>query len=355
VTALEPGIFGGHRTLSIMPTYQCTAACDNCASMSSPKVKDTIPLETIISAIDQAHELGFYNVVFTGGETTLRWNDLLTAITHAKSLGFPTRIVTNAHWAWSVERADEKLRMLIEAGLDEINYSTGDEHVRFVPIERIVNAIVAATALDFRVWVMVELRSARNVTAATIREHPRIVALPQAERDLIDIGESPWMPLDPTQIENYPAGVAADRGMLKAHLPCDNVLQTFTVQADGKVGSCCGIGMRFIPELNVATVDQPEFLRKAIEDSENDFLKVWMHYKGPEKVLAWAAEKDPSIEWQGMYAHRCQACARVYQDPAVRDVIIEHHEEMLAEVIQSAWFDERYAGQLTRLPVGQPG
>jgi hypothetical protein len=37
------------------------------------------------------------------------------------------------------------------------------------------------------------------------------------------------------------------------------------------------------------------FLAQAVEASESDFLKVWIHFMGPEKILAWAAEKEPSI------------------------------------------------------------
>jgi hypothetical protein len=125
-------------------------------------------------------------------------------------------------------------------------------------------------------------------------------------------------------------------------MACSNVLQTYTVQADGQVGACCGIGMRAIPELNVASVREPDFLRRAIETAENDFLKVWVHYKGPDQILAWAASKDPSILWEGMYAHRCQACARLYRDPAVARVIRNHYQELIADVIQTAWMDEEY-------------
>lgn len=155
------------------------------------------------------------------------------------------------------------------------------------------------------------------------------------------------MPLDPLEIETYPAGVAADRLSFKAQMACHNVLQTYTVQADGKVGACCGIGMRKIPELNVATIDMPDFLRTAIEEAENDFLKIWIHYKGPDQILAWAASKDPSIKWEGLYAHRCQACARVYNDDAVAAVIREHYQELVADVLQSAWMDEEYVPQAT--------
>lgn len=339
----EAGVFRGARTLSIMPTYQCTAACGDCASLSSPAVKSTIPLTTILDAIEQARALGFYNVVFTGGEATLRWADLLTAIRYAVELGFPTRLVTNAHWAWTVEKAEERLRALIDAGLTEINYSTGDEHARFVPVERVVNGLLAAARLDYRVWVMVELRAARAVTADSLLGDPRIAALPEEKRKLFEVKESPWMPLDPDRVAAYPEGLAADRLSFKAHQRCDNVLQTYTVQADGKVGACCGIGMRLIPELNVATVHEPGFLAQAVDAAENDFLKLWLHYKGPEQILKWAAEKDPSIDWENRYAHRCQACARVYKDPAVAAVVREHYQEMLAEVIQTAWFDQEYA------------
>jgi hypothetical protein len=75
--------------------------------------------------------------------------------------------VTNAHWAHSLDAARDRLDKLIAAGLHEINYSTGDEHVRFVPLEHVAIACVAAAERAFRVHVMVELkaggRSARTI------------------------------------------------------------------------------------------------------------------------------------------------------------------------------------------------
>lgn len=344
VESAEPrlGIFRGKKTLSIMPTYTCTAACTNCASLSSPKVREHIELATILDAIRQAKELGFYNVVFTGGEATLRWKDLLAGIAYAHELGLPTRLVTNAHWAVTAASAARLFGALADAGLEEINYSTGDEHVRFVPLDRVANACVAAARRGFRVWVMVESRSNRSVTAASVSAHPILAALDQQKRDLIEVFESPWMPLDPEEIESYAPGATARSGTFSAHQACHNVLQTYTVQADGRVGSCCGIGMRTIPELNVGSVHEPGFLGTAIAESEGDFLKLWIHYKGPAQILAWAASKDPAIAWEGLYAHRCQACARVYKDPRIGELIREHYEEVIAEVLQTAWIDEQW-------------
>jgi hypothetical protein len=236
----------------------------------------------------------------------------------------------------------QRLQTLKNAGLDEINYSTGDEHVRFVPIERVVTAVLAALELKQAVWVMVELRQGREVTRDSVLGHPMLRDLSEDQQQLLSINESPWMPLDPEDIEQYPDGVAAETLSLKSHLGCDNILQTYTLQATGEVSACCGIGMRLIDELAVAKADESNFLQKAVESAEDDFLKIWLRYKGPEQILAWAHEKDSSIQWEGLYAHHCQSCARVYRDPNVARVIRTHFEEVVADVLQAAWFDEAF-------------
>lgn len=345
-TVKAAGIFRGGKTLSVMPTFTCPAACKDCGTLSSPHDRTNLKLTTILDAIRQAKDLGFVNVVFTGGEVTLRWNDLLQCISFAHSLDFPTRIVTNAHWAHSPAIALERIDALIASGLSEINYSTGDEHVRFIPFERVIYAIVAAAERNLRVHIMVELKGERRVTKESILAHPMVVALPADQMKLITVVESPWMPLNPLLAEKYPEGVATNKDNIKKRTGCDNVLQTYTVQADGRVGSCCGLGLRTIPELNVATAKSKKFLKKAIQESEDDFLKVWIHYVGPEKILAWAAEKNPEIKWENMYAHHCQACQRIYKDPQVMDVIRQHYLEVVPDVLQSAWLEESYIPEL---------
>jgi hypothetical protein len=90
--------------------------------------------------------------------------------------------------------------------------------------------------------------------------------------------------------------------------------------------------MRLIPELNIGSIEDTTIF-DAIRDGETDLLKRWIRMEGPEKILAWAASKDSSIEWEGQYAHRCQACLRLYKDDAVRAVIREHHMEKMPDVI----------------------
>jgi hypothetical protein len=340
--SVPPRLYRGPQTLCIQPTFQCSAQCADCGTFSSPYDKTTLGLEIMLSAIDQAKTMGFANVVFAGGEATIRWEMLLKGIEHAHRCSLPARLVTNGYWATTPDIANARTAALIKAGLDEINFSTGDEHVRFVPAECVINAIVAAVSHGLPTHVMVELRSERKVTKNTITDDPRIRSLPAEQQQLLGFTESPWMPVDPGRVEAYADGIAASRENLADRVGCDSVLQTYIVQADGRIGACCGLGLRIIPELNVARTVGNEFLASAVTEAESDFLKLWIHTHGPEKILAWAAEKDPSIQWEDMYAHRCQACLRLYKDPTVREVVREHYHEMLAEVMQAHWLDSKY-------------
>jgi organic radical activating enzyme len=338
----ETELFKGGRTLSIMPTYACNANCKNCGTVSSPNDRNNLPLETIISSIEQAKHLGFMNVVFTGGEATLRWKDLVQAIQFAHNLDMPTRLVTNAHWANNEEEANLHIKELHNAGLNEINYSTGDEHVKYVPLNSVVNGIIAAIDHSLSLAVMIELTASRVLNRTSLTEHSKIKMLNETDKQKIRILESPWMPLNPLEIGTYPEGIAINRNNISSVSGCDSVLQTYVVQADGRIGACCGLGMRITPELNVGFSTGTDFLARAIKESESDFLKLLLHYKGPERILEWAASKNPEIKWENLYAHKCQACLRVYKDSKVADVLRHHHKELFAEVLQSVWLEEEY-------------
>ncbi|WP_341872325.1 radical SAM protein [Beijerinckia indica] len=325
-----------------MLTYACTASCNNCGTLSTPSDKNILSLDIALNAIEQANALGFANVVFTGGESTLRWNDLLSAIQKATELQMPTRLVTNAHWATSVDRATALLSELANVGLDEINFSTGDQHIRFVPLQRVVFATLSAVKNNMPVHTMIELTAERSISVNDYLQHPLVQELSDREKRLITATESPWMPLDSNQVACYPSNYVRNQDNVLKSTGCDSVLQTYVVQADGRVGSCCGLGMRKVPELSVGMAEGNAFLETAIERAEDDFLKLWLRFQGPEKILAWAAQFDPTILWENKYAHCCQACMRIYDDSRVQQVIKEHYTEIVPEVIKLAWLNEYY-------------
>lgn len=329
------------RTISLMPTWQCTAECQDCGTMSSPRVRERLTMDQLIKAIGEASRAGYEVAVFTGGEPTLAGAVLEKALAYARDCGLITRVVTNGHWARSPERADLKIRSLVEAGLQEINFSTGDEHVRFVPVERVLRGVVSALRAGLTTAVMVELRSGNRVTRESFESHPLYTEI--ADMGGVKIDESPWMPLDPDQSEGYPAGFAVNRENLSTRTGCDSVLQTTTIEADGTIGACCGIGMRLVPELQLGHIANMS-ISEADSAAADDFLKRWIRVEGPEKILAWAASIDTSIEWEDRYAHRCQACIRLYRDPLVGKVVREHHAEKIADVVFGEWLLYHYKG-----------
>jgi hypothetical protein len=183
----SPGDFQAGRTLSLKPTF------------TGPTDRTRLSLRTLLDTLLEARKAGFTSVEFasgefTGGETALRWNELLAALSYAHALGLPTRIVTNAHWARSLQEACERIHQLRAAGLSEIHYSTGDEHARLIPVENVLRAIVASTEYGLRTHVRVEPRAEREVTRERLLAHPVIAALSSPARECLQVIESPWLP-----------------------------------------------------------------------------------------------------------------------------------------------------------------
>jgi hypothetical protein len=324
------------RVLCVMPTFQCTAECTHCGTASSPRDTTWLPVEHMHTAIDQAAAAGYKRVVFTGGEATLAGKNLHQAMRGAALLGLQVRLVTNAYWATNDDIAARRIHDYICAGLSEINLSTGDQHARFVPLKNIFHAARASVAAALDVVIMVETVKNRSITRETIENDLEMKRIRQEfPYPEITVLEGVWSPLSPSVVEQYPDGLVINTQNLSMRKGCDNVLTTTTVQPDGSIRACCGIGMRFIPELKTGNIRETT-LSEADRTAADDFLKQWIRLEGPERILAWAATHDPEIVWENMYAHRCQACIRLYKDSRVKKVIMEHGAEKYAEVVYPA-------------------
>ncbi|WP_245233329.1 radical SAM protein [Paenibacillus maysiensis] len=325
-----------------MPTYKCTASCEHCGTLSHPRETTWLPIEQMLKAIDEAADLGYNVVVFTGGEATLAGQNLLKGIERASSHGITVRIVSNAHWATNDRMAERRIGEFVRAGLTEINLSTGDQHARFVPLDNVIRAARAAVKAGLRAMIMVETVLERIITKEVVENHPEFQDIcNQFPSSKINILESPWMPLSPSTLNKYPDGVTVNRSNLALCKGCDSILTTTTIQADGQIAACCGLGMRKIPELKLDSIRETK-LATADQTAGEDFLKRWLRVEGPERILAWASDHKSNIEWENMYAHRCQACMRIYTDPEVREVIAKHHKEKIADVLLSEWLMFHY-------------
>ena len=315
------------RVLSVQPTQQCNAECDHCGSFSNPRVKVALEPALAEDAIRQAAREGYKDVVFTGGEPTLSGRWLLSAFALAKSLGFFVRLATNGWWAKTPQIAAQRVREFVDAGLDEVEFSTGDQHARFVPLAAVIRGSLAAMEIGLRVTVIIELVKTRVISKEEFMVLPEILearaAFPNA---VLNVHQSPWMPIKPDNTEQYPYGVAVHKGNVARRGGCSDIIGTTTISPDGTISACCGIGMRLIPELQLGNIAETS-IAEAVRKAESDPLKQWIRSAGPENILAWASTHDPTIEWEHMYGHRCQACIRMYTDPKVRQVLRDHRKD----------------------------
>lgn len=324
------------KILSIMPTGQCTASCQDCGSFSHPRNKTRLPTQTILAAIDQANADGIEVVVFTGGEATLRWDALIAAIKRASDYGMITRLVSNAWWATTSAKARSRLSDLVTSGLREINFSTGDEHARFVALECVVNAIDAALHFNLSPIVMVELRGSRRITEASIRDLEYYKRKLGPRDNKVKFIESPWMPLNSDLISDLSNDRLAQRNNLGSRPGCDNILSTHTIQANGDITVCCGLGIQQVSALTVGNAVRDKYSFEELgELAESDLVKLLIRELGPERLLALLSRLENNIDWENKYAHKCHACIRVFKDTAVLAAIQKHEAELLGCVAAS--------------------
>jgi hypothetical protein len=272
-------------------------------------------------------------VVFSGGECFLLGSDLVKAVEYASSKGLGTRCVTNGYWAKSLLRGETILNTLRAAGLSELNISTGDFHQRFVSEETVVNAVELGLRCGMaRTVVVVEMREGSRVTAANLLKNPRLRAfLEEHGQQRFGIVESPWMPMDLQRVSEQTPARLLSRDTVHTKGGCNSIFTTSVLTPSNQIGICCGLSRERIPELNYSAGNKR--LTDVLEEAGQDFIKIWLFVDGPERILAWAASKNKAIRWENRYAHHCHACLALFDDPAVRETILEHYRERVDDVL----------------------
>ncbi|MBN2204788.1 MAG: radical SAM protein [Thermoleophilia bacterium] len=136
--------------IHFLVTYRCIYACDHCFVFGGPETEGTMTLAQLNDAIDQTADVPSIDTVyFEGGEPTLYWPVVLEAARYARARGLDVGVVTNCHWAESVEDAKVWLAPLAEIGITDLSlssyaYFAEEENLE----ERLLrNAVLAAVEL----------------------------------------------------------------------------------------------------------------------------------------------------------------------------------------------------------------
>ena len=316
-------------SFTILPTYRCNAACRECCFESNPGIQHRMTRHELLSLIQRIRtELPSVRyVVFSGGEVTLLRKDLLDALSLLTELGLGSRIVTNGHWAHTDHAAERWINDLVSAGLDELNLSTGDEHLEWVPIESVARAALHATRSQLLTVVNLEGSADARFGLDEFQKLPQIRQVLSSDnlRRKLVIMTNLWMPF------HSDSGIRCENDIPES-VGCDNLFDNFVVNPHGNLMSCCGLTMEYIPEMKVAHVSEAETMQQVYRRQFKDLLKLWIWLVGTRAIYELAVRRiGQSIACPS--PHQCAVCAQIYQDPrlrsSVRDLVLENADEII--------------------------
>lgn len=293
-------------TLSIITTHKCTAACADCCFGCTPEVAHGITPAEISAIISDSESIESIRlVVFTGGEAFLLGDKLVKLVAQVTKQQRFSRIVTNGFWATTKGAAERKLYALKEAGLGEINFSTGPEHQKFVPIDRIANGVRAAALLGIQSAVMIELHDGAKIDMRPF-ESDEIQMLIEAGKVILKC--SPWMSFTPGEDRRQSDGYRKITD--GAAQGCSVIYNTITVSPKHRLIACCGLTMEEIPELEIGDL-KISTITDLLRNTPDDILKTWIHISGPKAIFDYAVTLG-IIDKQDLPDHICAVCRCLY-------------------------------------------
>lgn len=320
------------RELVFSVTNRCTARCRDCPVVHEGRPPLSLSADDMIRIMGDILPFGFLRlVVFTGGEPFLIGDDLKIAVEYAAHHGILTRIVTNAYWATTKEKAIEILQDLKQAGLTELNISCDDFHQEFVPLENIRNANDAALAIGLPLlfayrknpggvidrdylskYLGVELKKfvhgEDNPNNNVILDGVNIPIKSGRAQDCSGCADNSWMG------------------------PCESVLTRVVIAPDKRVQICCGIASSSIEELYIGTLYEDGNLIEILQNGNADLITNWLALEGPSSIQDFVRSKDREIDLPDTYVNRCHACNELFSRQDVREILARHGAEKCSMV-----------------------
>jgi MoaA/NifB/PqqE/SkfB family radical SAM enzyme len=257
-------------TLSIITTYKCTSSCKDCCFQSNPQRKEKLNVTDIKKYITETVNTfaSIKVLVLTGGECFLYGKRLEEIIKHASSLSLMTRVVTNGFWAKKYDKANEKIKNLVEAGLNEINFSTGDDHLEYVPIEAIKNGITVSLEYNLTTVVNVESGAWKRFNFNSLKEDENLKGYVDSGK--LKIINGIWIPFTRSTLNEAKTAKLKSNDMLKfkPYQRCTNLFHSITIDPNHRLMACCGLTSKYIKYLDLGNANK--FPIKELYDKQFD-------------------------------------------------------------------------------------
>ncbi len=307
-------------------TDQCPIQCRYCGAECSPAQTDRLSLEDMKSIIDTVCSYGKLEmVVFTGGEPTLLGKDLISAIEYCSEKKLWTRIVSNAFWAHTPEKAEDVLRSFLNAGLSEINLSCDDYHQEFIPLDRIKFANDACIKLGIPCLIghkkmkdcKIDIQYLENYLGHSLTLFEPGKKNPN--NNIISTGYT--VPVEknmhkiPDQDILYPDEDHHWKG------PCSSLLQRVIITPRKELSICCGMIRRNVEEIVFKSL-QDRSLEELIVTAHQDLIVNWLALEGPYGIMKFIRQKVSNILFRKQYVNICHLCSEIFTRKDCRDVLL---------------------------------
>lgn len=315
--------------LSIITTYQCTAACEDCCFGCNPSRKERLTVNQVENFIRQAKSVYPFikHAILTGGECFVLGEDLYKIIDLLRIHGYSIRIVTNAFWANSPTKTGQIIERLHSLGVEELSFSTGDNHQHWVPLDNVVRAVTCAIEAGIRVAVNVETHKDFGFSKNQFMTYKEIAKY--KDSPLLKVVAGQWM----KSSDQEHTSSSARTGIPTLHTGrCKNLFDTITLSPQNEILACCGLTALRHPYLTIGTMEQNNL--KTIWDYQfDDFMKIWLFAEGPDKILSFAQTQDSTIEIGGEWEHMCKKCSRILSSPHILKVLENSYRKILPRVL----------------------
>lgn len=315
--------------LTFVTTTECSSACYNCCFQCSPKRKKRLTKEQMFKYIEQVVRdfPSVISLVLTGGECTLL-PDLTEIIDKATNkYGLSVRIVSNAHWAENIDEAHAKIQEWRKAGLSEINFSTGDEHLNFVSKHTITNAILASVEAGMTPFANVESQENHIFSSKDFLKDPKLTTLVKANKLVFANGV--WIDFKhPKEIAKKPKNMN-----IPSFQRCDNLFNGITITPDNRMKACCGIISQKVKYLDLGNPDKYP-LRRLFNNQFTDFIKIWLYTEGSHRILEFVSKYEDRINIDDYaHLHHCLVCAIILRNEKFLSILKSHYKEVYTNII----------------------
>jgi len=298
--------------LAIHLTYQCPLKCGHCCFSSDMTKTGALDIEDVYATIDQACRLPTLSAIgFTGGDPFLQADIVVAGLKRAKAKNMATRIVTSSYWATTPEKAIDRLRPLVEAGLDEVGLSYDDSHVAYIREDNILNAWHAAEHFGIKTTIYMSTDVGDRINGDYVRgrlgaseaTNPRLLII---ESKVTSTGRATAS----TTPEQRRARAERD-GIYRG--PCPSMLRQPSVTPTGKIQPCCGT-IPFHAGLCIGEIDRDPVDQAMIAAYQNDLYK-WIAFEGPVSVLVQITAGTDAPLAEGDLDGICHACDTLFSSP----------------------------------------